>query len=344
MLVAFLVTGGASAASQAATVGCGTVVDEQAVLDRDLRCAGPAVILRNPRTVLHLNGHVVESSRSCSEGAAPTGIMVESTADGAQILGPGVIRGFRTGIEVAGAERVQVRDLRVSDSCADALLVVEAKDVSVRNVTLHRNGATALRAENAGRLRVEGSAVFLNGSGSESSGSAVDLYRCIDCRVTGNRITDNRGVGLRLDVESHGNEIERNVILDHRTQDVVDDGSDNTFALNAFERGAGVSPPGLWPLIGDAGAATPPVVGCGLMTDLLKPRQTVTVSCPQDPGLRAVRNSVVGYRLLVGTTPYGTTCQDAHVVPASSSAGGAVRCTNPDSVWSLVLEVTCCLN
>jgi len=344
-LVAVVLTGATSAAAPAASLRCGTVVGERAVLDHDLRCPGPALILRNPRTVLQLNGHTIESSRSCSEGAAPTGIGVESTADGAQILGPGLIRGFRTGIAIGGAARVQVRDLRISDNCTDGLLVVDANDVRVRNLIAHRNGSSAVRVESAERFGLAASEVFLNGAGAESSGAAVDLRHCVDCRVTANRITNNRGVGLRLDVESHGNYVERNVVFDHRAQDVVDEGADNTFVLNAFERGGGVLPPALWPLIGDAGPTAPGVAGCGVMDTFLKPRETVTVTCPQDPGLRALRNSVVAYRLLLGgTTRHGQVCEAAEILPASSSGGGAVRCTNPDSLWGLVLEVTCCLN
>jgi len=345
VLVAVALAGAASAATRDVGLRCGMVLGEQAVLDHDLRCAGPGLIVRNPRTVLQLNGHVIESSRSCSEGAAPTGIGIESSAEGAQILGPGVIRGFTTGIRIAGAARVQVRDLRISDGCADGVLVVDADDVRVRNLILHRNGASAVHVEHAERFRLEASEVFLNGLGSASGGPAVDLRRCVDCRMTANRITNNRGMGLRLDVDSHGNEVERNVILDHRTQDVVDEGFDNTFALNVFERGGGVLPPALWPLIGDVGPAAPGVAGCGVMDAFLKPHETVTVTCPQDPGLRAVRNSVVAYRLLLGgTAPQGDVCDAAEILPASSSGGGAVRCTNPHPFWGLVLEVTCCLN
>jgi hypothetical protein len=341
--VLFVLGGVGGAAGAAAGVGCGTVVDERLVLDRDLRCAGPALVVRNPRSVIQLNGHVIESARSCSEGAPPTGIAVESTAEGSQILGPGVIRGFESGIAVDDTARVEVRDLRISDSCKDGVLVVGSRDVRIRNVILHRNGAAAVHVEDAERLRLEASDLFENGSGAGPVRAAVDLAACVDCRITANRITHNRGAGLRLDVDSNGNDVERNVVLDHRPHDVVDQGAENTFALNAFERGDGVSPPLLAPLIPDPGPAAPGVAGCGVMTDLLGPRQTATVTCPQDPGLRGLRNSVVAYRLLLGAAPYGGGCEDPRIVPAGASAGGAVRCTNPTSLWNLILEVTCCL-
>ncbi len=77
------------------------------------------------------------------------------------------------------------------------------------------------------------------------------------------------------------------------------------------------------------------------------PRETVVLTCPQDSGLRAVRNSVVAYRLL---NPFDTrqifsgTCKPAETRPATSEGGGALACTNPDSLWTAILEVTCCLN
>jgi len=336
------------AVANAASVRCGMVVDDRATLDRDLRCDGPAFILRNPRTVLQLNGHSVESRRSCAEGAAPAGIVVESTADGAQILGPGVVRGFVTGIRVTGTARTQVRDVRVSDCCTNGLLVDGATGFRVHGSTFHRNGTvgedgTAVRVEQARRFALEASEIFLNGANAH--GAAVDLHACEQCRIAENRIIGNRGAGIRLDLESHAGTIERNVALDQRASDIIDEGSDNTFALNVFERGDGVAPPSLWPLTGRPDHGAPGVAGCGTMIDFIKPRQTVTVTCPQDPGLRALRNSVVGYRLLLGgDKPSGATCNPAALRPAHSGGGGSITCTNPDSIWGLVFEVTCCLN
>ena len=66
LILVTLLTPGAAAA-RTPSIRCGTVVEEDAVLDRDLRCEGPALILRNPRSVLQLKGHTVESSRSCAD-------------------------------------------------------------------------------------------------------------------------------------------------------------------------------------------------------------------------------------------------------------------------------------
>ncbi|HEY2388410.1 MAG TPA: hypothetical protein VGK30_15755, partial [Candidatus Binatia bacterium] len=160
------------------------------------------------------------------------------------------------------------------------------------------------------------------------------------------RIVANHGAGIRLDSESQGNEIERNLLLGQRPQDVIDQGSDNLFVLNAFERGDGVDPPASWPLLGIPASPAPGVAGCGTMNAPVGPRATVTLACPQDSGLRAVRNSVVAYRLLNGFngTLFPSTCNPGTVKSASSTGGGAVTCTNPDSLWTAMLEVTCCLN
>ena len=66
-----------TAVAVGANLRCGMVLGEQAVLDRDLVCDGPGLIVRNPRTVLQLNGHTIVSRRTCAEGAAPAGIVVE---------------------------------------------------------------------------------------------------------------------------------------------------------------------------------------------------------------------------------------------------------------------------
>jgi hypothetical protein len=350
VLAVALVAGADDVTWAATTARCGMVVSERVVLDRDLRCNGPGLIVRNPRTVVQLNGHTLESSRPCGEEPGAAAIAVQPTADRAQILGPGLIRGFETGVTIDWAPQAQVRDVRISGSCAEGLVVRSAGNARGRDLILNRNGAGplaigAVRAEKARRFMLLDSEVFLNDGGAGSA--AVELQSCEGCRVAGNRIVANQGAGLHLDVESSGNEIERNVILAHRPDDIFDEGSDNVFALNVFERGDGVSPPSLWPLLGAPPPTSPGVAGCGTMHAFVGPRQTVTVACPQDPGPRALRNSVVAYRLLnpFNTAQlFGATCNPAELRPASSTGGGAVTCTNPESVWAAVLEVTCCLN
>ena len=326
------------------------VVAETVILDRDLDCAGPGLIVRNPRSIVQLNGHTLRFTERC-EDASAAGLAVESTADGAQIFGPGAIRGFPTGITVEGAGRVQLRDLTVSESCGRGVAVARADNVEARNLVLRKNGAadmdrgSAFDVEDAASLTLTDSTVFLNGTGSR--GAAVDLHACTDCRVSGNRIVANHGAGIRLDTESHGCEVQRNVVLDHDRVDVVDQGSDNALALNAFERGQGTKPPALWPLLGPSAAPPAGVAGCGLMHAGINPRETATVTCPQDPGLRGLRNSVVAYRLLNAfspAVPMPATCSPAEIVPATSGGGGALRCGNANSVWPVIVEVTCCLN
>jgi hypothetical protein len=327
---------------------CGTLVDEDAVLDRDLNCDGVGVVLRNPRSVLQLNGHTIASARSCADGAAPTGVTVEKTADGAQILGPGVIRGFVTGIAVGEAVRVQVRDVRVSDSCGVGLLAVGTDGLRVRDVMLHRNGTAteeggAIRVEQSARFALEGTEVFANRTGGK--GAAVDLRDCDRCRVVANRIVANAGPGLRLDPESQGAVLERNVVLDQRGTDIVDQSNDGTYVFNVFERGDGLRPPALMPSTGPPAPAQPIPAGCGTMGVVVAPRETATVTCPPTGGVRAVRNGVVSYRLLnwLSMQPWGQGCDPVEVRAPDGKEGGAVRCTNSDRISPGILEVTCCL-
>ena len=331
-------------------VRCGrAVAGVQAVLDRDLECAGPGPILRNPRTVLQLNGHTIRSRDACDEEATAAGVVVEATAEGALVLGPGTVRGFATGIAVAGADRVEIHDVRVAESCVDGVAVSDARAVRIHRLIAHRNGARpgdggGLRVARSDDVALESSALFANGAGADAAG--VELRDCKDCRLTDNRILANRDVGLRLDVESQGTRVERNVILDNRRFDVVDEGADNTFALNVFERAQGVAPPALAPLVGSAPPTAPAVTGCGIMQAAIGPRATATVACPHDPGLRGLRNSVVAYRLLNAfrpLVPVAVTCDPVRLTPAGGEHGGRVECTNP-SPFAKILQVTCCLN
>ncbi len=347
-LVLVLFAPAAASAARPQGIRCGTVVADEAVLDRDLECEGVGVILRNPRSTLQLNGHTISSARSCADGAAPSGVTVERTAEGAQILGPGLIRGFVTGIAIGEAVRVQVRDLRVSDSCGVGVLVVGTDGVRVRDALLHRNGAAtdeggAIRVEQSTRFALEGTDVFANATGGK--GAAVDLRDCDRCRIVANRIVANAGPGLRLDPESRAAVLERNVVLDQRATDVVDQSNDGTYVFNLFERGNGLRPPPLWPQVGPPSAALPAPAGCGTMYTPVAPRTTAVLTCPSAGGVRAVRNGVVAYRLLnpFSLLPFGSSCDPGEVQAADGATGGSVRCTNADRTYSALLEVTCCL-
>lgn len=336
--------------AHAATASCGMVVQDQLVLDREMRCPGPALVIRNPRSVVQLNGHTIESTKPCRDAGATVGIVVEESAARANILGPGIVRGFATGIAIDGTHQVQLRDLRVSESCGFGIALRNTIATRARDLILDRNGdggatAGALRAEGARGLVVTDSEVLLNDAGA--SGAAIDLRDCRGCRVAGNRVAANHGVGIRLDVDSQGNEVERNLVLGQHGNDLADAGSDNLFTLNGFEHGDGLEPPPLWPLLGVPVSPAPGVAGCGTIHDEIRPRGTLTITCPQDPGLRAVRNSVVAYRLLNPLDPpqiFNSNCNPAVVHPASGTSGGGVTCTNANSNWSAILEVTCCLN
>ena len=329
-------------------VRCGTVVDDVAILDRDLRCDGVGVVLRNPRSVLELNGHTIASERSCADGAAPSGVTIEHTADGAQILGPGLVRGFVNGITIDGAVRVQVREVRISDSCTLGMQAVGTDGIRVRDAIFHRNGGAsdeggALRVERSARFALEGSDVFTNASGGK--GAAVDLRDCDRCRILGNRIVANAGPGLRLDPESRAAILERNVVLDQRGTDVVDGSDDGSYVFNLFERGDGLEPPGRWPTTSVQSGAGAGPVGCGTMHVVAAPQTTVTLECPAAGGVRGTRNGVVAYRLLnpFSLQPFPVPCDPVEVRAPTDTTGGAVRCTNPERLYPALLEITCCL-
>jgi hypothetical protein len=135
------------------------------------------------------------------------------------------------------------------------------------------------------------------------------------------------------------------VVLDQRGADVVDGSNDGSYVFNLFERGDGLRPPERWPTTGPQAGAPSGPGGCGTMHALVAARTMVTVSCPPTGGVRNVRNGVVAYRLLNPFTlqPSGTPCEAPEVRPPDAEHGGAVRCTNPDRIYPVTLEVTCCL-
>lgn len=350
-VVAVLLVAGAALrpAAAAETLRCGRVAPLLAMLDGDLVCDGPGPILRNPGTIVQMNGHTLSTSRACDDASAGAGLLVESTAEGAMILGPGEVRGFATGIAVAGAQRVEIHDVRIADSCVDGLSVFDAAAVRVERLVAHRNGVLpgdgwGVRVTRSDAFEMRASHLFLNGAGAR--GGAVDWQDCDGCRLVDNHIVANQDVGVRVDTESQDARVQRNVLLDHRRFDVVDEGPDSTFVLNVFERAEGLAPPTTWPLTGSAPPAAPAVVGCGIIQTQAPARGRVTLTCPQDPGLRGLRNSVVAYRLLnifQPLRPSGAACDPVRLTPADGEHGGRIECTNP-GVFPAILHVTCCLN
>jgi hypothetical protein len=141
--------------------------------------------------------------------------------------------------------------------------------------------------------------------------------------------------------------LERNVVLDQRGTDVVDQSNDGSYLLNLFERGNGLRPPARWPTVGTAAAAQPAPAGCGTLHTTVAARTSALLACPDlgAGGVRAVRNGVVSYRLLNPFTfqPFAASCDPVEVHAADGTAPGSVRCTNPDRVYAALLEITCCL-
>jgi hypothetical protein len=247
---------------------------------------------------------------------------------------------------------VQLRDVRISDSCGVGLAVRVAGSVRGRNLDprperqRRRGGRARSGWSAAARFWLADSEVFLNDPGA--SGARSICARAKDVRISGNRIVANRGAGLRLDDASHANEIERNVILGQRPYDVVDQGPDNLFTLNGFERGDGVDPPDRVAAPERTGLAS---AGRRRMRHDGGARRgrarRVTLTCPQDTGLRAraqQRRRVPAAEPLRHHEVVRQTCTPGVVQPATAARAASVTCTNPDSLFPAMREVTCCLN
>jgi len=199
----------ASAVPAASSDGCGQVVTADLVLAHDLVCSSSGLLIRANGVTVNLNDHSIIGPGPV---LSSTGISVGAFTS-IEIIGPGTIRNFRTGIALAGSS-----------------------DVLITGVTIRDNGWAMQPGSSAG-IRIVGShGVAIEGNvikGNQDAG--IDIVASTGVAIAGNNIKKNAAGIYFVDTASTGNTVIGNKISEN---DIGIRGSivGNTITGNRFKR------------------------------------------------------------------------------------------------------------
>jgi hypothetical protein len=127
--------------------------------------SGPCIKVTQPNITINLNSFTLGGL-----GGATVGIYISPAATGAQILGPGKIRGFGTGILDLGSS-ASLHDLTVVHNTQTGVLMNTVTNSTLINSYIIRNGGNGVVLRNTSNCKVESSPLIAgNGNGTKGYG------------------------------------------------------------------------------------------------------------------------------------------------------------------------------
>ena len=198
LLSTFLSMGALAAAPspQPSSALCGATIVADLELDHDLVCSvfvGGLIVGANGVTI-HLKGHSITGA---SRGPPVRGITVNGRTD-VNIVGPGTVTNFRTGIAITASHDVLVRKVTVVNNGAsvfgdgDGIRVVASTDVTIEKCNIRGNGNDGIQVLASTGVRLEKNEVSgsINGINLGSAGSAVEKNKISmnTCGVKGSTV------------------------------------------------------------------------------------------------------------------------------------------------------------
>lgn len=127
--------------------------------------SGPCIKVTKPNITINLNSFTLSGA-----GGTTVGIYISAAATGVQILGPGKIKGFATGIEDLGSS-ASLNDLTVVHNKQTGVLMSTVTGSTLINSYILQNGANGVVLSNTSNCRVEASPLIAgNGNGTKGYG------------------------------------------------------------------------------------------------------------------------------------------------------------------------------
>ena len=189
----------------AAQVNCGDVITSDRALTGDLDCTGgwTGIEIAAPDVMLDLNGHTLS-------GSIFQGVMI--SADRVTLRGPGVIKGFELGVQVAGAADVTIEDVLFID-LDSGLYAVGADRLDLReNIFAYIPGdAAAIVGYDDGTVRPSRDGVAYDNRFYEvGTGLRVCGANATGHRLERNEFVRTAGYAVHLETGTSGNIVHRN--------------------------------------------------------------------------------------------------------------------------------------
>ncbi|MGB2713119.1 MAG: carboxylesterase family protein [Vicinamibacterales bacterium] len=190
-------------ASPAAGGLCGTTVNEDLELERDLVCAGDGLTLGTDGLHLDLNGHTITGS-----GA---GIGVNATGRTDVSITGGRIRNFATGVLTNASTAVLIERNTLVDNGDGVDLQAGSANVTIRHNEFHTNRSRGIMIRGASTNHDIATNSFMgNRVGILVFGGANNI-------ITNNDVSDSILAGIRINFIATGNVIEKNNVTSNPT-------------------------------------------------------------------------------------------------------------------------------
>lgn len=197
----------ASAAPAASSDVCEQTIIADLTLTHDLVCSGNGLSIGASDVTLKLNGHSIIGP---SRALPVSGVSVIGVSD-IEIVGPGTITNFRTGILIQNSYDVEVSHVTIREngaaspffaSTSGGIRVVTSHDIEIEESKIVANQDAGIKLVGSTGVEIEENKIQANGAGIYFSGAVS----------TGNTIEENKivwnGIGIRGPIA--GNTIEDN--------------------------------------------------------------------------------------------------------------------------------------
>ena len=205
-------------------VRCGQTLVRSVSLRSDLAgCPGGGLVIGADNVTVNLNGHRVSTTATDTIG-------VDVGSHHGVTIRNGTISGFATGIQLDGAQHSRVSDVRLVDSVAGGILLVNSEHNTITATHIFHTGAdlnnSGILLYQSDRNRITSNVLTRNGDGiqlirssanvvvgnvSSDSGSGISLYDAANGNTIAKNVTnENSDTGILLDQHDDNNRIESN--------------------------------------------------------------------------------------------------------------------------------------
>jgi parallel beta-helix repeat protein len=213
--------------NQGQEVTCGSVITGVVTLSRNLNCSADGLIIGDDSTTLNLNGFNIQGP---GKDGSSAGISV--TKDDVNIVGPGVISGFETGILLTGGSDISVDSVILQNNKIGAYFT--GSETSSVEENIMRDNDVGVAGHSANKLEIMSNIMDVN------TLAGISFVNTHESTMTRNSIQESQN-GIFFDSQSAGNIVTLNNMRDNQvdlnnSDGLVPSSNANTFSENTCVR------------------------------------------------------------------------------------------------------------
>jgi parallel beta-helix repeat protein len=208
-------------------VTCGSVISGTVTLSKNLNCNADGLTIGDDSTTLNLNGFNIHGPGKDSSSA---GISV--TKDDVNILGPGVVGGFETGILLTGGSDISVDSVILENNKIGAYFT--GSETSSVEENIMRDNDVGVAGHSANKLEIISNIMDVN------TLAGITFVNTHESTITRSNIQESQN-GIFFDSQSTGNTVTLNNLRDNEvdlnnSDGLVPSSNANTFSENTCVR------------------------------------------------------------------------------------------------------------